>query len=305
MSCLHISVAPEHYVCDSCETGRHPLYGEIVWAKYSYYAWWPAIVVPPACIPDSINNKDHNDHDLCVRFFGTLDFGWVGRSFVYLYGEGDAQRSITGNKKLNNAIEQAEIFYKDLMANVKKTRAPQPLPYNKICTIQLVPPAKLVKKKDESHICSCSPDTDPCGPTSGCQNRESCIECDASLCPCGDKCNNQSIGKRKYASFRLKYMGDKGFGLIAESLIGAGTTVIEYVGELVTEAEFQSRLSKKQTQNFYYMKYKSCYIDAELKGNMSRFMNHSCNPNCSPQVIIVKGVERIGLVALHDIEKVS
>lgn len=306
IECLHIKDAGEQHLCDSCETGRHPLHGEVVWAKYSSYRWWPAVIVPPACIPIPMKDEVSNDHDLCVRFFGTYEFGWVGRSFVYLYDEGDAQRS--GDAKYDEAVEQAEKWYKTLTIKVKKSEKMQPLPYSKITKLKELAPAKLAKsKRCDPDPCSCSPDDpDPCGPTSNCDKREAWTECDSGLCPTGDKCQNQCIGKRKYARFRLKYVGDKGFGLIAETAICPGTMVIEYVGELVTEAEFQSRLKSKQTPNSYFMKYgKGLYIDAEKKGNMSRFMNHSCNPNCQTRVIEVKGFERIALVAMKNIKEVS
>ena len=42
-------------------------------------------------------------------------------------------------------------------------------------------------------------------------------------------------------------------------------------------------------------------IDAGPKGNLSRFMNHSCDPNCETQKWMVNGDVRVGLFALHDI----
>ena len=42
-------------------------------------------------------------------------------------------------------------------------------------------------------------------------------------------------------------------------------------------------------------------IDAGPKGNYSRFMNHSCNPNCETQKWTVNGDVRVGLFALCDI----
>jgi len=42
-------------------------------------------------------------------------------------------------------------------------------------------------------------------------------------------------------------------------------------------------------------------IDAGPKGNYSRFMNHSCQPNCETQKWNVNGDVRIGLFALVDI----
>ena len=42
-------------------------------------------------------------------------------------------------------------------------------------------------------------------------------------------------------------------------------------------------------------------IDARPKGNLSRFMNHSCNPNCDTQKWRVNGDTRVGLFANRDI----
>ncbi len=44
-------------------------------------------------------------------------------------------------------------------------------------------------------------------------------------------------------------------------------------------------------------------IDAQKKGNWSRFMNHSCNPNCVLQKWIVAGGLRVGMFAFRPIAK--
>ncbi|EWM29679.1 histone-lysine n [Nannochloropsis gaditana] len=43
------------------------------------------------------------------------------------------------------------------------------------------------------------------------------------------------------------------------------------------------------------------YLDARTKGNASRFINHSCAPNCELQKWNVKGFTRIGIMAITDI----
>jgi SET domain-containing protein len=43
-------------------------------------------------------------------------------------------------------------------------------------------------------------------------------------------------------------------------------------------------------------------IDAGPKGNLSRFMNHSCDPNLETQKWNVNGDVRVGLFALKDIK---
>jgi len=44
-------------------------------------------------------------------------------------------------------------------------------------------------------------------------------------------------------------------------------------------------------------------IDAGPRGNMARFINHSCDPNCYTEPWIVNGDKRIGIFSQRDIEK--
>lgn len=43
-------------------------------------------------------------------------------------------------------------------------------------------------------------------------------------------------------------------------------------------------------------------LDATLKGNKSRFLNHSCDPNCEIQKWWVNGLWRVGIFAIRDLE---
>lgn len=43
------------------------------------------------------------------------------------------------------------------------------------------------------------------------------------------------------------------------------------------------------------------FVDGKFKGSNSRFINHSCDPNCELQRWVVKGRPRIGIFALRDI----
>lgn len=88
-------------------------------------------------------------------------------------------------------------------------------------------------------------------------------------------------------------------------LIPKGDFVIEYVGELVDDQEYQRRIKKMHQQmdeNYYFLIIdKDRIIDAGPKGNLARFMNHSCQPNCETQKWNVNGETRVGLFAMHDI----
>merc|ERR1712018_1039959 len=70
--------------------------------------------------------------------------------------------------------------------------------------------------------------------------------------------------------------------------------------------EFRKRIDasigRKEEHNYYYMTMDACrMIDAGPKGNIARFTNHSCDPNCETQKWTVNGDTRVGLFALQDI----
>jgi len=46
---------------------------------------------------------------------------------------------------------------------------------------------------------------------------------------------------------------------------------------------------------------KDFIIDAGPKGNLARFMNHSCEPNCETQKWTVNCIHRVGIFAIKDI----
>lgn len=60
----------------------------------------------------------------------------------------------------------------------------------------------------------------------------------------------------------------------------------------------------KAEKNFYMLTLNgSECVDASLKGNFGRFINHSCNPNAATQKWWVRGELRVGIFALRDIKK--
>ena len=44
-------------------------------------------------------------------------------------------------------------------------------------------------------------------------------------------------------------------------------------------------------------------IDPSKKGNMARFINHSCDPNCSTEKMNVLGECAVGIYAIKDIQE--
>lgn len=71
--------------------------------------------------------------------------------------------------------------------------------------------------------------------------------------------------------------------------MSVGNFIIEYVGEVLNRAEFKKRVkqyAREKEEHYYFMALKiDEIIDARYKANVSRFINHSCNPNCETQKV--------------------
>ncbi|XP_064647183.1 uncharacterized protein LOC135500005 isoform X2 [Lineus longissimus] len=137
----------------------------------------------------------------------------------------------------------------------------------------------------------------PCG--DDCLNRMLFIEC-GSRCPCNEKCTNKRFQRREYSVVKPFKTESKGWGLTALDDLDESQFVMEYVGEVLDYKKFKQRckeydLDSSGPKHYYFMALNADeVIDATLKGNISRFINHSCDPNCQTQKWTVNGQLRIG-----------
>ncbi|XP_047327985.1 histone-lysine N-methyltransferase ASHH2-like isoform X2 [Impatiens glandulifera] len=161
---------------------------------------------------------------------------------------------------------------------------------------------------DEIMVCHCKPSRDGkrgCG--DGCLNRMLNIECVQGTCPCEELCSNQLFQKRNYAKLNWFRCGKKGYGLQVVEDIREGQFLIEYVGEVLDMHAHEARQREYAAnghKHFYFMTLNgSEVIDACAKGNLGRFINHSCEPNCRTEKWMVNGEVCIGLFAVRDINK--
>jgi [histone H3]-lysine9 N-trimethyltransferase SUV39H len=110
------------------------------------------------------------------------------------------------------------------------------------------------------------------------------VECNDN-CKCDHSCPNRP--KRTKFSLCVFKTADRGWAVKTLDHIPAGAFVIEYTGELIdmTEAKKRTRVYKKLGITYlfdldYNEKNEATYsLDATHKGNLSRFINHSCNAN--------------------------
>lgn len=169
------------------------------------------------------------------------------------------------------------------------------------------PPPK--PKKSEALCCDCSPNgNDPCCADSSCLNFASHYFCNPLLCKGGAQCVNVNFCKRKSPRMKPFFTADqRGWGLRVEEPVNSGSFVIEYVGEIIDRDILDERLkqTEEQNSNEYYMMdlTNDLLVDAKFKGNLSRFINSSCEPNCQTQKWIdnATGQTHVGIFAVRDI----
>uniref|UniRef100_A0A8C1X7L2 Histone-lysine N-methyltransferase, H3 lysine-36 specific n=1 Tax=Cyprinus carpio TaxID=7962 RepID=A0A8C1X7L2_CYPCA len=316
--CLNIDMPQGSWFCNDCRAGKKPHYKDILWVKVGRYRWWPAEVTQPKNVPDNIYRMRHEVGEFPVHFFGSKDYVWTYQARCFPYMEGDASNKekmgkgadAVYKKALNEAAErfrelQAEKEMRQLQENRKNDKKPPP--YKHIKVNRPIGKVQIITA-DLSEIprCNCkAEDENPCGIDSECINRMLMYECHPQVCPAADRCQNQSFTKRQYTEVEIFRTLSRGWGLRGVSDIKKGAFVNEYVGEVIDEEECRARIKHAQENNicnFYMLTLdKDRIIDAGPKGNQSRFMNHSCQPNCETQKWTVNGDTRVGLFALEDI----
>ncbi len=196
-------------------------------------------------------------------------------------------------------------------------------------------PSKRPRIVTEDTTCTCTP-SEACGQT--CINRATYTECNPAACPAGSACTNQRLQHHHTTggiACSLSYTAGKGMGVVADQVVQQGTLVAEYVGEVLSRREGDLRAAEYAAlglehtyimglgyvcmllaaTHMYFSHMHVCLtphiplprpdmvIDATTHGNMARFINHSCAPNCISQVWHVQDVLRVGIFALRRIAR--
>ncbi|XP_065848560.1 histone-lysine N-methyltransferase ASHR3 [Euphorbia lathyris] len=185
-----------------------------------------------------------------------------------------------------------DLTWKDLMVNKL-----EPPPY-----VHIRRNVYLVKKKrgGAANDVGCTNCSSKC--CEDCMCRVQCISC-SRACHCPESCSNRPFRRDK----KIKIVKTQlcGWGVEAAEPINKGDFIVEYIGEVIDDALCEQRLwdmKYKGVKNFYMCEIgKDFTIDATFKGNSSRFLNHSCDPNCIMEKWQVEGETRVGLFASRSI----
>jgi hypothetical protein len=110
------------------------------------------------------------------------------------------------------------------------------------------------------------------------------------------------ISPRDAYPFEIRRSAIQGRGAFATRRIRKGERIIEYTGERISNAEADKRYDDERMRRhhtYLFTLTQRTVVDGGAGGNESRFINHSCDPNC--EAIIEDG--RIWIDARRTIQK--
>ncbi|KAH9247262.1 histone-lysine N-methyltransferase SETD1B [Batrachochytrium salamandrivorans] len=116
---------------------------------------------------------------------------------------------------------------------------------------------------------------------------------------------SQFKARKKRLKFDKSQIHD--WGLFAMEPIDANDMVIEYIGEIIRQkiADHREKLYEASGigSSYLFRIDEDTIIDATKCGNLARFINHCCEPNCNAKVISVDGTKRIVIYANRDLKE--
>jgi hypothetical protein len=130
--------------------------------------------------------------------------------------------------------------------------------------------------------------------TSDCfDNMNTSVECDKD-CKGGRNCPNKRIQTGKWKNVETKETQGSGKGLFLMEDVRKGNYIIEHVGKIV----------HKEPNNIYGMRITdmNLWIDGTKTENPAKFVNHSCEPNCTLEQWAVDGLPCMCFFAIEDIK---
>ncbi|KAA8652018.1 hypothetical protein EYZ11_012094 [Aspergillus tanneri] len=112
------------------------------------------------------------------------------------------------------------------------------------------------------------------------------FEC-GEKCNCKENCWNRVVQAGRTIRLEIFNTGNRGFGLRSPDRIRAGQFIDRYLGEVITKkvADTREEVCTSQCGSSYlfdldWFEEAIHVVDGRNFGSATRFMNHSCNPNC-------------------------
>lgn len=125
------------------------------------------------------------------------------------------------------------------------------------------------------------------------EQRYPIYECNQN-CNCGPVCKSRVVQKGRKVPLTIFKTANRGWGVKCGEDLIKGEFIDTYLGEVITNAEADRREAKagKDKASYLYsldkfvgddeaLTEETCYVvDGQYMGGPSRFINHSCEPNC-------------------------
>lgn len=137
-----------------------------------------------------------------------------------------------------------------------------------------------------------------------CVNRSIEVECDPEICILNANCTNTVIQKSNVPLVERFETPDKGTGVRSIEAIEKGAYIMEYNGDVITQEQYDHRIKTtyKNLHHHYGMQLEGhLIIDGYTGTNLSKYLNHSCEPNCVIEKWTVCGKSKMAIFANQQI----
>jgi histone-lysine N-methyltransferase SUV39H len=161
--------------------------------------------------------------------------------------------------------------------------------------------------------CECDKNYDEHGIIQFEPKAQAIYECNAK-CECPSSCPNRVVQRGRQVKLDIfRAPNSKGWAVRAGQFIPKGMFIAEYLGEIISVKEAAER--EKQYGGISYLfdldfdTDNDCLytIDAFQKGNISHFINHSCDPNLAAYTLFINNhdtrLHRVALFTTKDVNK--
>lgn len=145
------------------------------------------------------------------------------------------------------------------------------------------------------------------------ERRAPIYECN-ELCRCGPLCKNRCVQHGRRVRLEIFRTKNRGFGLKTKEALLRGQFVDTYRGEIITSEEADRReeeaVGSKESYMYSLDKFSEVtdpyVVDGETMGGPTRFINHSCDPNCRQYTVLYNKYDRrvyeLAFFAYRDIQ---
>ncbi|KAK5114886.1 hypothetical protein LTR62_002045 [Meristemomyces frigidus] len=125
------------------------------------------------------------------------------------------------------------------------------------------------------------------------ESRYPIYECNLN-CDCGPVCKSRVVQKGRKVPLTIFKTANRGWGVKCDEDLIKGEFIDTYIGEVITnhEAERRETTGGKDKASYLYsldkfvddvadLTHDTCFVvDGQFMGGVTRFINHSCEPNC-------------------------